>query len=301
MKVFSDNDFANFLESSNGKEFQHIGSASNWTDGVIKRLNGDISMAGECLPWSKTHNKVQLRPGEVSIWGGYNGHGKSQVLGQVCAWNLHKKWLIASMEMKPEATLARMLRQVSGCRLPDDGYVQQFLKSTNDKLWIYDQQDTVKQDRILIMMFWAAKILDIDHIVIDSLMKCGVGREDYEQQARFVDKICWMTKNENFHTHIVHHMRKGEHGEGKIPTKHDFRGAGELTDLVDNVFIQYRNKPKEEKIAVGAVVADDVPDAFLKIVKQRHGEWEGSFKLWFNHESMQYTPDNRNRPIPYPR
>ena len=40
-------------------------------------------------------------------------------------------------------------------------------------------------------------------------------------------------------------------------------------------------------------------DSTLTVAKQRHGEWEGQFKFWFDKDSMQYTPDFNNRPIPY--
>jgi twinkle protein len=202
------------------------------------------------------------------------------------------------MEMKPEATLARMMRQVAGARLPADDYVKDFLRWTDDRLWIYDQVDTVKQDRIMGMIYFAGKVLDINHIVIDSLMKCGIGSDDYVAQENFVDKLCWMAKSENIHIHLVHHIRKGDK-EGRIPGKFDIKGTGGLTDLVDNVFIHWRNKGKEEKVASGAMV--DEPDAILKVDKQRHGEWEGTFQLWHQPESLQFLGDDRNRPMPHRR
>src|SRR5690554_6707963 len=103
--VTDDIDFLDFLAK---QESQFIRPASDWLEDTLARLRGEGGTAGDLLPWSKTHNKIALRPGEVSIWGGYNGHGKSQMLGQVAAWGLHtKRWLIASMEMLPSATMKR--------------------------------------------------------------------------------------------------------------------------------------------------------------------------------------------------
>jgi len=295
-----DNDI-DFLQFLANQESQYIEQASKWTDDVWAELIGDVEMTGDRLPWSKTHGCIALRPGEVSIWGGYNGHGKSQILGQVCAWGIkNSKWLIASMEMPPRKTMKRMVRQVTGTDRPTENYTRNFMKWTDGRLWLYDQTDTVKYERILGMVHYAAQELGIKHIVIDSLMKCGFsGGKDKisSDQVSFVDRICWAARSHNIHIHIVHHMRKGEgtNSEFIVPGKHDFRGAGEIVDLVDNAFIIHRNKRKEEK----ELPEIEEPDATLTTVKQRHGEYEGQFKFWYHKESMQYTADANNRTIPY--
>jgi len=141
------------------------------------------------------------------------------------------------------------------------------------------------------MALYAAEILKVNHIVIDSLMKCGIRKDDLNMQVIFVDKLCWLAKRTGCHVHLVHHIRKGdkEQKEQKLPGKFDIRGAGEVTDLVDNVFIIHRNKAKEKKIKQGKEVDIAEPDAWLTVDKQRHGEWEGVFSLWFNPMNKQYT------------
>lgn len=295
MKTITDEDVLKFIGR---QESQYIAKPSEFAEGVLSRLRGDVSVKGEMLPWTKTEKLVRLRPGEVSVWAGVNGHGKSQLLGQVCAWALNKKWLIASMEMRPEATMERMVRQITGVRDPADEYVKGFLKWTDDRLWIYDQHDTVAAERIIAMVYYAATELHVEHVIIDSLMKCGIGTDDYNGQKAFVDRLCWAAKTTGVHVHLVHHVRKGDK-EGTIPDKFDIRGASEITDLVDNVFIVHRNKIKEEKIAKKMEVSADEPDCTLKIAKQRHGEWEGTFRLWFHKDSMQYIPNAGERPMFY--
>lgn len=284
------------------QESQYLAKPSDFTDEVLDRFSGDHGACGDVLPWEKTHRHLKFRPGEVTLWGGYSGHGKSQLLGQFAAWNLrYKKWLIASLEMKPSATMYRMVRQMSGNARPPNQFIEDALKFTDERLWIYDQTDSVAADRILGLIHYTAEVKKIDHIIIDSLIKCGIGRENYEAQALFVDKLCWAAKSTGIHIHLVHHMRKGQgsYDEYKVPSKHDYRGAGEITDLVDNVVIVHRNKGKEEKIRKKEIVGDDEADCVLKVDKQRHGEWEGNFKLWFHAESLQYTSNSDNRRIYY--
>jgi len=288
------NDDVDYIQFIGTQESQYIIKPSELKEDVLSIFTGAGDLRGDILPWSKTHNYVKLRPGEVTVWAGINGHGKSQLLGQVCAWGLkHSKWLIASMEMKPSRTMHRMVRQVSGTSNTSESFVNKFLDWTDDRLWIYDQTDTVKAERILGMVHYAAKELGINHIIIDSLMKCGIRKDDMDGQAAFVDRLCWAAKSNNIHIHLVHHMRKGER-ESNVPDKFDVRGAGEITDLVDNVFIVHRNKAKEIKAAAGNADPTE-PDCVLKIAKQRNGEWEKSILLWFNQDSLQYVGDNTGR------
>jgi len=267
------------------QESQFLIQPSSIADEVVNRLENGQVTRGDLLPWSKTHANIGLRPGEVSLWAGINGHGKSNLLGQVCAFGLRRNWLIASMEMQPVSTMVRMVRQIAGSEKPSQEYTNRILKWTDNRLWLYDQTDTIASDRILALVRYAIS-KNINHVVIDSLMKCGIRKDDLDGQTRFVDKLCWLAKTNNIHVHLVHHMRKGE-SEYAMPGKFDIRGAGEVTDLVDNIFIVHRNKKKEES----PIKDPEDPDCWLRLAKQRHFSWEGGFKLWYHKESGQYTSD----------
>jgi twinkle protein len=280
MQKIIDDDLLAFMGE---QESQFLIQPSTLMDQVKSRILDDEKIRGDALPWNKTHRFVRLRPGEVSLWAGINGHGKSNILGQVCAWGLTRNWLLASMEMLPDATMERMIKQISGTAKPANSFIEKILTWTDDKLWLYDQTDSVASERILALVRYAVA-KNIHHVVIDSLMKCGIRKDDLEKQTYFIDKLCWLAKKNKIHIHVVHHIRKGE-SEYKIPGKFDIRGAGEVTDLVDNVFIIHRNKQKEETKNTDP----QEPDCWLKIAKQRHFSFEGNFKLWFNPESGQYT------------
>jgi twinkle protein len=79
---------------------------------------------------------------------------------------------------------------------------------------------------------------------------------------------------------MVHHVRKGE-SEMSAPGKFDIKGAGAITDMVDNVFIVWRNK-KAEREGKGE------PTCIVACEKQRNGEYEGKFGFWFDLDSQQY-------------
>lgn len=297
-------DLLTFAEASEG-EFVH--RADEYMDAVIDFNENGRAIQGARMPWSKTHDRFRLRAGELSVWAGVNGHGKSAFVGQVMAWLLHYETvLIASLEMRPVETLARMINQTCGC-VASSQYVTQWLEQTRGSLMIYDQLDTVPCDRILGLVHFAAKRLKSQHVVIDSLTKCGIPRDDYTKQTEFVDRLQWAAKQHGIHVHLVCHMRKGEsehHKQGKF----DIRGAAEITDLADNVLIVKRNKSKEavkREMANGGVITSkkqallDQPDTFLSIEKNRHGGNEETFGFWFHEESGQFTPNDKNKPIPW--
>lgn len=95
------------------------------------------------------------------------------------------------------------------------------------------------------------------------------------------------------HIHLVHHARKGEK-ESVVPDKFDMKGAGEITDLVDNVLIVHRNKTKEALLRKETISdekreeAEQQADTALICAKQRHHTWEGTVRLWFDAVSLQF-------------
>ncbi len=271
----------------------------DYTDSIMNRLKG-VQAEGHTMPWQITHDLVRLRPKEVSVWAGINGHGKSQILGQVAAWLIPQtQVMIASFEMPVEATGARMIRQCAGLRNPSRQFVERFCDYSFARLWLYDEDATVETDHVIALIAYAARDLMCKHIIIDSMMKCGINGDDLAGQKRFVDTLCQMAKRYEIHIHLVHHMRKGER-EGKRPDKFDVRGASEIVDLVDNLFIIHRNKDKERRIMNREEVKPGEADATLTVGKQRHGEWEGDFLFWFDRDSQQYLKSADAQPLPWP-
>jgi twinkle protein len=206
---------------------------------------------------------------------------------------------IASLEMPPEQTINRMIRQVSGTVDPTDEYKMSFMDWANSRLFIYDAIERVQPESLLGMAMYCRQELNVQHLVIDSLTKAGISKDDLSRQATFVDDLQNIAKNTGLHIHLVSHIRKGDgstkHAE---PDKESIRGSGEVTDLADSVWLVCRNKYKDELKASGITTVRDkegnelevekMIDTKLKLVKNRQTGVEGSYKLW-RHPSGQYT------------
>lgn len=272
-------------------EAAHVKPASSWVDSVIDKFYGSGAEANWTpTGFTKTAGKFDLRPGEVTIWAGINGHGKTTFLSHVVLNILQEgqKVGLVSLEMKPADSMAKMSRQAAGSGSPSISHIRQFHNWTDGKLWIYDHLGRLATNRALAVATYMRKELNLDHMVIDSLMKCGIGTDDYTAQKDFVDGLCAIARDTGLHIHLICHMRKGE-SERSAPGKFDVKGASEIVDLVDNLCIVFRKSKKDGE-------ETKEPDCFVQVAKQRHHSWEGSFAFWFDKESQQYLEHQAMRP-----
>lgn len=287
-----------------------IRRASDWTQAVVDRFHGE----GAEINWrssgfAKMAGKFDFRPGELTVWAGINKHGKTTFLTHVML-NLMQsgeRVCIASMEMKPAETMSKMSRQASGVGTPSISFIKAFGRWTDDKLWIYDHLGRVSAQRILALAHYVRKQMKIDDFVVDSLMKCGLGVDDLTGQKDFVDELSTIARDTGLRIHLVCHMRKGEN-EKAPPDKFQVKGAGEISDMPDNIALMWKNLRKADEVAQAerekdesqraALLkqANEKPDAFLRIAGQRHHPWEGSFAFWFDKDSQQFLESHFERP-----
>lgn len=302
-------DFAAYLRETDAQA--KVKNAGVWVDSMKKRLRMKASEVNILLPWVKSQDDFAFRMGEVTIWGGVNGHGKSLVTSQVALslMGQDQKVCIASFEMKPMKTLERMTRMFNGSnpfspefqgdqglKVLDDLY-DQFGEWTNGRLWLYDQQGTTDASLVIGMAKYCAKELGIKHIFIDNLAKCVRAEDDYNGQKAFVDDITAIAKDFDCHIHIVHHMRKGNK-ETDALDKNDFKGSGSIADQPDNLIGVWRNKAKELEAKENKATKKDEPDATVRVFKQRNydgaGDGEPLILLWFNRDSWQFLGDKHD-------
>lgn len=294
-------DFERYMRETEPK--QKVRPAAEFVQDLIDDLGTERQEVKAYLPWDKTHSHFAFRPGEVTLWGGVNGHGKSLITGMtalsLCTQG--ERVCVASFEMKPRKTLERMARQFSSQAAPHPSELsdlkimatfrdvyEQFRDWTTKHLWLYDQQGTVKTDMLVAVLRYCANELKITQFFIDSLMKCVADEDDYNGQKRFVDEVTAIARDTGMHIHIVHHIKKLS-SEEAMPDKMDVKGSGSITDQADNLLLLWRNKKKERDQQAGKLVSGTEPDAILCCDKQRNGEWEGRVALWYEKDSQQFV------------
>ena len=81
-----------------------------------------------------------------------------------------------------------------------------------------------------------------------------------------------------------------------VNTKFDVRGSASITDLADNVFTVWRNKPKEAERDNGGSSRAGDSDCLLIVDKCRHGTWEGRIQLWYDMPSQSFVGHEHEQP-----
>ena len=283
------------------EEVARIKPAPDFREQLHAAFAGGEEPQGMRRRWPEVAEKWRIRPGELTIWSGYNGHRKSMVTGLVMLDLLTQgqRGCVLSFEMMPTKTLRRMAAQAIGTRTPSTGYVDKFLDFLAGKLWLYDQQGTVTPERVYAVITYCAEQLGINQFLVDSMMKVIPGEDDYNLQKQFAGRLQDIARDltkRGFptHIHLITHAKKtGD--ESRRPGKQDNRGSGTIVDQTDNFVVMFRLPESKE--------TDPGPDHCLYIDKQRNADdgWEGTLALWFDERTLQFHENSfeRNQPRVY--
>ena len=309
MNGIGEDEMLSILEQATFFDPEELANAGSFREQTKHAFYGEDPYLFESS-WKRLNGDFKFRESEISIVNGVNGHGKSQVVGQMMldAMTQGVRCCVASMELKPQILLKRLTRQSLCTQMPTPDDVDLAFDFYAQNLWLFTLTGTAKSDRLLEIMKYAVRRYGIQLFVIDSLMKCGIGEDDYTGQKIFLDKLCDFKNKYNCHVILVTHSRKAE-SEDKPTGKMDVKGSSSITDLVDNVFIIWRNKIRER--AIQAMNSGEQPDqkeqayvsmpgAILLLDKQRNGEgWEGKVGLYFDQQSNQYKEEESGSPYNY--
>lgn len=242
----------------------------------------------------------EFRPGELSVWTGYNGHGKSLMLSQVLLGLMQQgeRVMVFSGEMTPERQLKRMVKQCAGLDRPTMPFIDAIGKWMHDKLWLFNVVGSAAIDRLLTVFLYGSKRYGMRHFVIDSLMMTDVpedGPGSMTAQKDAMRKLCDFARRNGVHVHLVAHPRKGA-DESKGPGKLDVAGSSKITDGADNVFTVWSARKDENDPDIDP----DKADAKLELQKQRNGDFQHFTQwLWFSKDAQQFCTSSRRRPVCY--
>lgn len=275
-------DLTDFMDE---EKTARIRDAWQYRDKLLSLIKGG-GESGNSMPWTGFHGNIEFRESEMTLWAGFKGHGKSVAVSQVLEHLMDKhgqKVFIISPEFPPHRVLFRLMTQSIGSRYPDSDFLDKWLEIVKDQLWIYDQQKSLTPRDVPALCRYAIQKLGVKHILIDSLMKCGIPPDDYSRQKEMVDQIQQVAHNSKAHVHLVAHLRKGK-SDDEIGGLHDVKGASEIADLCENVIIVWRNKNMELSGRT------DEPAAVIKVEAQRNGDgWIGKLPMGFNKANMTFS------------
>lgn len=258
---------------------------------------------GATLPWSKLDNSFRLRPQEVTMWGGYSGHGKTHLLFHVMTHLMSQgeRVLVASLEMVKATCGDYLVYQASGVANPANEYKDLIIDWFDDKLWLIDNAklQNYQIDTILKQFTYCAKKFGISHFVLDCLSAMDYRSDDYDAQRNIIKQCKSFANRNNAHVHLVAHIRKNGN-ENEVPTKPDIKDSSAWTDLSDNVVMVWRNVPKEKAESDGHEYEGKIQcDTVLQVEKQRLTGNRPKVQLWAHRETGQWLQNDFDKPMRY--
>lgn len=256
-----------------------IRPTSEFMANVIDRYMHGTNMSGIRLPFAQFDNLFRLRGGEITILAGINGSGKSMFAGQVMlnAIDQGYKCLSISLEMSPEAQVARMVRQASLKKSPDMDACLSFQRwSDQGGMHFYDQYGSVDTRTLMAVIRYAKEVHKVDFVLVDSLMTMSMASDDWNGQKDVVCALANAARGLDVHVMLVTHARKSGSIKDRLD-KWSVAGSADITNRADNVII------------MGRLYEMDGADAYLSLAKARHFDGaEMDLDLHFDMDSLNY-------------
>lgn len=218
--------------------------------------------------------------GDVSVWTGKRGEGKSTLMGQllieavedghsVCAYSgelnadRFKYWIDLQCAGKKHIQKYFDNRRDAEVAYLDDDVVAKIENWYRGKFFLYDNRISGDNEEtsILKVFEYAVKRYDCKVFLIDNLMTAkyaNTAETDYfTKQINFVSDLIQFANKYSVHVHLVAHPKKTK---GALDND-DISGRAEITNLAHNVY------------SVERVEDDDRFDVMVSILKNR---WEGA-------------------------
>jgi twinkle protein len=233
-------------------------------DEIWRKFHPDgTEQLGLLLPWGNHFGSslpFRFRYGEVTVWTGYNKHGKSEVLNH-CIVDLcwqGEKALICSLEVQAPETYRKIIRMSQGrrdvCAVEErELFAERCLRPLADKVWVYDVVGTAALEDVLNVMLYAYQRYGVRQFVLDSLMRFegldGEGQDIWNSQKEFMGRLLHFAQLNNVHIHLVAHSKKPKTGGDSVrPQRYDIQGSAYISNLAFNVIVVWRNRKKQDEL-----------------------------------------------------
>ncbi|MDP3385595.1 MAG: DnaB-like helicase C-terminal domain-containing protein [Eubacteriales bacterium] len=241
--------------------------------------------------------------GQLVIWTGYNGSGKSTILSNVLLNAIEKghRTFVYSGELTKEDFKEWMDLQLSGKKhlssyycpvkrqeipTPNPRYYSYLDKFYDEKIYLFDTEDYATDEKIISAMEYMAKREGIKVFAIDNMLTMnisGVGGDLNEKQGKLILKLKSFARIFNAVVHLVAHPRKPSPGQSRVD-KYSISGTANITDLADRVIGFHRLTPTERMKAEYAGFNN-----VLTIFKDRKfGVYDQEILFYFDYFSKRY-------------
>ena len=221
-----------------------------------------------------------LRDGEVTVWSGRNGDGKSTFLNQlalqVLVYDFSQNFCIASFEMK-NARLGKLMIKQNGYYINEEGF-DKTIDIIGNRLFFIDTIKEITPENLLNGFDYVYHRYGVKNYIVDSLLRINLNNklDILGAQKQFMNQLLEFAINTGSHVHLVAHPRKGKNDFETI-YKVDISGTGDIANLAQNV------------ISIQRPENDNGYDMELKILKNREDGTLGKIKYKFDPEYKRFS------------
>lgn len=255
------------------------------------------------------------RMGEITVWTGYPGSGKTTILNQLILNTIDTGEHVGlySGEFAPQIITSWIDQQAAGAEfltrrtnkttgmdfyIVDNTALDKIRAWYGNKLVLYAPRRGVNvYDDILEKFQHIYNRYGCRVFVVDNLLKVmtKVDSRDYNtKQAEFVDACTQFAHDNNVHIHIVAHPRKSVSGKREELELDDVAGTSNIGNLADNVLAVKRVTDKDRKADWYAQIQKRADmqdfDAVIMVMKNRFGGVVGGMvPMTFDVASKRYV------------
>ena len=208
--------------------------------------------------------------GELSVWTGKRGVGKSTILSQilleavdqghvVCAYSgeldktQFREWTY--LQAAGPEHVAYITDRMTGKRIATADAIadKQISEWLDERFWLFDLEKNTRHDpeAILSQFEYMKMRYNADVFLVDNIMSVDF---DYRRdsdfnriQSQFTQLLATFSKRQHVHTHLVVHPRKSTSDENGKVSADDVNGSADITNRADNVFFLTTHASTDDK------------------------------------------------------
>lgn len=272
-----------------------IKRSDEYIDEIIAIYRDPSVLDGYHTGFKQLDNYIRgWRMGELTVWTGKNGTGKTTLLNQISMLSIIHHDLkvgIVSLEMLPRNLLIWMAKQ-SGAYIGEN-QIRQFFQMNRENMFIVDKQDEMTAEELNEIMTYGSKKYGINVWFIDSLIKIAMyGNNELQLQRKLMNGLTSFARENMCHIHLVAHPRKAQAYHKGLLSKDDVGGSGVITDLAHNVIILHRVEGDEKQTIERELGYTDV-HLIANVAKNREHGILGSAYFTFDRESKKYSESRK--------
>lgn len=248
------------LDAARFQDPEELKQAGAFYERVVERFYPTERAEGESVrgfypPWAKQlGHQVVIEMGKVLIIHGLSGHGKSEFCRYTELQAAEQGFVIckASLEEPGEEQFEKQAQQAAGVRIPSRDHLWHVFDWLNNRFLVYNIVGVSKIERMLEVFAYAAKRYGANFFVVDSLTRLELEQDTKwrgdknEAQATLINRLNDFTQEHGVILTLVCHDVKGDrkerhNGFAAMPTMQDIRGAGQIGDLVNDIWMMYKD------------------------------------------------------------